>query len=106
VPLVLDRLRLGGGSAALDASWGLAGAQAMGTLLMYPARGVELAPLREPVAQSRPVRHALSVVDDVLVCRALAAQAEDLRQLFTQLWLQLRESLLGRAAVAPRIWAT
>jgi urease accessory protein UreH len=42
----------------------------------------------------------------VLVCRALAAQAEALRLLFSAIWLELRESLLGRAAVAPRIWAT
>lgn len=103
-PLLLDRLRLGGESAALAASWGLAGNQAMGTLLMYPARAVELAPLRQLARGG--ARHALSIVDEVLVCRALAAQAESLRQLFTALWLGLRESLLGRAAVAPRIWAT
>lgn len=104
VPLLLDRLRLAGGSAALAAPWGLEGCQAMGTLLMYPARHVDLATLRQ--LTSADARHALSVVDEVLVCRAVAAQAEALRLLFTSLWLNLRESLLGRAAVAPRIWAT
>lgn len=103
-PLLLDRLRLAGASPALDAPWGLGGAQALGTLLMYPARGLELAPLR--TLASDGVRHALSVVDDVLVCRALAAQAEALKQLFTHMWLQLRPGLLGREAVPPRIWAT
>ncbi len=103
-PLLLDRMRLGGGSPALSAQWGLAGAQAMGTLLMYPARGIDLAPLRALVGTE--VRHAMSVVDEVLVCRALAPQAEALRLLFSDLWLKLRESLLGCAAVAPRIWAT
>jgi urease accessory protein len=103
-PLLLDRLRLAGGSAALDAPWGLCSAQAMGTLLMYPARGVDLAPLR--ALASDGVRHALSIVDDVLVCRALAPQAEALKQLFSAIWLQLRPRLLGREAVPPRIWAT
>lgn len=76
----------------------------MGTLLMYPARGVDLTSLRELV--SRDARHAMSVVDEVLICRALAPQAEPLRLLFGNLWLALRESLLGRTAIAPRIWAT
>jgi urease accessory protein len=104
MPLLLDRLRLSGGSAALAAPWGLSGCQAMGTLLMYPARDLDLATLRQ--LASADARHAISVVDEVLVCRAVAAQAEALRLLFTALWLKLRESLLGRAAVAPRIWAT
>jgi len=103
-PLLLDRMRLRGDSPALAAPWGLAGAQAMGTLLMYPARELDLPGLRE--LTSRDARHALSVVDEVLVCRALAPQAEALRLLFSAMWLRLRESLLGRAAVAPRIWAT
>jgi len=103
-PLLLDRMRLAGSSAALDAAWGFAGAQAMGTLLMYPARNIDLAVLREFPGGS--ARHAISVVDEVLVCRALAPEAEALRQLFTRIWLQLRESLVGCPAVAPRIWAT
>lgn len=103
-PLLLDRLRLAGDSPALAAPWGLAGAQAMGTLLMYPAQDLDLAPLR--ALSGRDTRHAMSVVDHVLVCRALAPQAEALRLLFSALWQSLRSSLLGRAAVVPRIWAT
>jgi urease subunit gamma len=103
LPLVLDRMRLTGGSPALGAPWGLGGAQAMGTLLMYPAREIDLPPLR--ALTSGDARHAISVVDDVLVCRALAREAENLRRLFSAMWLQLRESLLGRVAIAPRLWA-
>lgn len=103
-PLLLDRLRLQGDSAALQAPWGLQGAQAMGTLLMYPATGVDLAPLR--ALTSPDARHALSIVDDVLVCRALAGQAESVKRLFTAIWQQLRPALLGSDGVAPRIWAT
>jgi len=103
-PLLLDRMRLTGDAPPLQAAWGFAGLQTMGTLLMYPARDIDLAILRNMTFAG--VRHALSVVDDVLVCRALAPQAEALKQLFTTMWLELRELLLGRAAVAPRIWAT
>jgi len=103
-PLLLDRLRLQGGSPALDAIWGLAGMQALGTLLMYPAKQVDLAALR--ALQAPSVRFALTRVQDVLVCRALALHAEPVRNLFMQMWLQLRPALLGCEAIAPRIWAT
>lgn len=103
-PVLLDRLRLQGGSPALDSRWGLQGAQALGTLLVYPAMGTDLASLR--ALQQPGVRHALTQVQNLLVCRAMAEQAEPVRQLFTAMWLQLRPALLGREAVAPRIWAT
>jgi urease accessory protein len=103
-PLLLDRLRLAGQSPALDAQWGLAGSQAMGTLLVCPAHDLDIPALRE--LQHTGVRHALTRVGEVLLCRALAQEAEPIRQLFTQLWLRLRPALLGREAVAPRIWAT
>ncbi|MEO8313665.1 MAG: urease accessory protein UreD [Pseudomonadota bacterium] len=103
-PLLLDRLRLSGDSPALAARWGLADAQAMGTMLMYPGSGADLAALRS--VQADGVRFAVTVVGGVLHCRALAAQAESIRRLFNELWLQLRSSLLGRMAIAPRIWAT
>ncbi|MET0279968.1 MAG: urease accessory protein UreD [Steroidobacteraceae bacterium] len=103
-PLLLDRLRLGQDFSALGAAWGLGAAQAMGTLLMYPARAVDLAPLRALTCNG--ARHALSVVDEVLVCRALATQAESVKQLFKDIWLRLRPALMGQAGVAPRIWAT
>lgn len=103
-PLLLDRLRLAGGSPSLQASWGLDGAQALGTLLMYPAYQADLDTLRAtPTGEARV---ALTLVDGVLLCRAVAMQAESIRQLFTALWLQLRQPLLGHLAVAPRIWAT
>jgi urease accessory protein len=103
-PLLLDRLRLQGNSAALSASWGLAGLQAAGTLLMYPATDANLPMLR--TLEQSGVRCALTRVDDVLVVRALADQAEPIRQLFTRIWLQLRPGLVGCAGIAPRIWAT
>ena len=103
-PLLLDRLRLQGDSAALASTWGLGDMQAMGTLLMYPASQIDPAALR--ALECPQVRVALTRVQDVLLCRALAMQAEPIRALFTRMWLQLRPALLGCEAVAPRIWAT
>lgn len=103
-PLLLDRLRLSGDSPALGAKWGLADAQAMGTMLMYPGGDAELAGLR--AMQVDDVRFAVTLVGGVLHCRALAVQAESVRRLFNAFWLNLRSALLGREAMAPRIWAT
>jgi urease accessory protein len=103
-PLLLDRLRLAGNSPALRARWGLGDAQAMGTMLMYPGSGADLAALR--AVQADGVRFALTQVGGVLHCRALAAQAEAIRRLFNELWLQLRSTLAGCVAMPPRIWAT
>ena len=49
---------------------------------------------------------AVSLVDGVLVLRALAAQAESIRKLFIAAWHALRPAVIGREAVPPRIWNT
>lgn len=103
-PVLIDRLRLAGNSPALQAPWGWGGMQALGTLVMTPAAEVDLAPLR--ALRAPAVHFGLTRVQDLLVCRALATQAEPLRELFTRIWLALRPALLGVRAVPPRIWAT
>lgn len=104
-PLLIDRMRLKGDSPARSALWGLAGHEAIGTLLACPAdrHCVELA--RE-VSAAGAVEFAVTLVDGVLVCRALGAQAEPIKRLFIDMWQRLRPHLLGRPAVLPRIWAT
>jgi urease accessory protein len=51
-PLLIDRLRIQGASAARTAAWGLAGHAAIGTLLAYPAT-------RESVELVRSLSHTL-----------------------------------------------
>jgi urease accessory protein len=104
VPLLFDRLRLDGGSQALDAGWGLAGATAFGTFLATPGTQDDLTALRQFATPG--VRAALTLVDGLLHCRALATGSEALRQHFMTLWNCVRPSLLRRPAVPPRIWAT
>ncbi len=103
-PLFVDRLRLDGQGDARTSSWGLAGHEAIGTLLAYPATGESVQVLRSLEAEDCEL--AVTVVDGVLVCRCLAAQAEPIRRVFIRAWELLRPQLLGREAVRPRIWAT
>jgi len=49
---------------------------------------------------------ACSKVDGVLVCRAVGMQADAVRKALTAIWQLIRPQVAGRAAVAPRIWAT
>jgi len=104
VPIFLDRLRLTGESPARGAIWGLAGQEAVGTLLATPAIRAQVECIRELVADERFA--AVSLVDGVLVLRALAPQAEAVRKLFIAAWQRLRPTVIGREAVLPRIWNT
>ncbi len=112
VPLLLERLRISDGDA-LDGLAGLRGHPVTGTLVASGATPADLAALRESVI-SRIDEHALgasilwaaTLVEDLLVCRALAAGTEPLQRLFLALWGILRPRLLARPACPPRIWAT
>jgi len=103
-PRFIDRLRLDGESPARTARWGLAGFDALGTLLAYPAEQAILEQLRALAWQD--VEWGVTVVDDVVVCRCMAAHAETVRRAFIDAWRILRPALLGKPAHAPRIWAT
>ena len=103
-PVFIDRLRLSGESSARGARWGLAGHEAVGTMLATPATRDHVTAVRELLAD-HPCA-AVSLVDGVLVLRALAAQAEPLRHLFIAAWRVLRPGIIGRDAVPPRIWST
>ena len=108
-PVLLERLNLD--RDCLSARWGLAGHTALGTWLAYPATERELALARAALTGLAAVNCAdtivaCTLVDGVLSCRGTSARADRLKQAFIDLWCALRPALLGRAAIAPRIWAT
>jgi urease accessory protein len=104
VPIFIDRLRLEGDSGARGARWGLAGQEAVGTMLATPAKPGHVDLIRALI-EHHPLA-GVSLVDGVLVLRALAPQAEALRQLFIAAWRALRPGIVGREAINPRIWNT
>ena len=104
IPVFVDRMRLSGASAARGAAWGLAGQEAVGTLLATPCTPAQLDGIRELAADFHYA--AVSRVDGVLVLRALAPQAEAVRKLFIAAWELLRPGTIGREAIPPRIWST
>jgi len=104
-PLLVERLALGGD--ALSARWGLAGFNSLGTAVFYPAsiEALNLARAALP-PNCAQMMFACTLVDDVLICRAMAQRADRMRHAFVRLWQALRPPLLGRGAVLPRIWNT
>jgi urease accessory protein len=104
-PLLLERLTIE--RACLTARWGMAGHTSLGTWIGYPAGASELEIARVSTAAYCPdMTVACTLVDGVLICRARAMRADQLKQVFIGLWRAVRPALMGREAVTPRIWAT
>jgi urease accessory protein len=105
-PLLIERNAVQGNAPILNADWGLQGYSVSGTLLAVNADRYLLDAVREALEDHCEVRASASLINDVLVCRGLAQQAESLRNLFIHLWQVMRPELLLRNASPPRIWFT
>jgi urease accessory protein len=110
-PLLIDRLRLDGAAAPMHAAYGLAANPVMATLLAYPASAALLEAVRQSVDGFTHVpllssQFACSHVDGVFVARAVGAHADQVRAVMEIVWRRLRPHVIGRDAVAPRIWST
>ncbi len=101
-PLFLEKLRLD--PKAHRASWGSRGHAASGTLFACPASEQSLNAVRELIGEE-PARGA-TLIDGLLVCRALDPRADLIRRCFQRVWEAIRPEIVGRAACPPRIWAT
>ena len=97
-----ERIKLD--ARAFAARWGLNGHSASGTLFVYPASSVQLQKVQELIGD-QPGR-GVTLIDDLLICRALDNRADRLRDFFQQVWVLLRPDVLKRNACEPRIWAT
>ena len=99
-----ERLRIEGDDGLLDSPIGLDGQPVFATLLVTGDIAPEL--LETCRALPHAVRGDLTQLPDLLVARCLASEALLARQWLIDLWRLLRPALLGREAVAPRIWST
>ena len=86
-----------------DARWQLAGHRVFGAVYIHPG-DPDLTELARSALDAGPV--AASLVDDVLVIRALGDDPVRIRQTFERIWAACRPLLAGLPACAPRIWAT
>lgn len=97
-----ERLRID--AQAFAATWGLNGHSACGTLLACPASPVQLAVVQQLIGGV--AGRGVTLLGDMLICRALDSRADRLRDFFQLVWRSLRSDVVKRTACAPRIWAT
>jgi urease accessory protein len=110
-PLVLERGRFDGDGPLHAARWGLGGAPVVGTLIVSPAPApVEALATIRAAAEAMPAGDLASATvlggGRALVCRYVGASVERGGRFLRGAWATARLALIGRAAVAPRIWAT
>lgn len=101
-PLFLERLHLD--AKAFAARWGLQGLSACGTLFASPASVETLAAVQQLIGDSKG--HGVTLIDGLLICRAIDERTDRLRGFFEQVWEIVRPDSVQRRACAPRIWAT
>jgi len=99
-----ERQRIIGGDGLLDSPIGLDGKTVFATLLITGEVDSEL--LEACRSLTNPVRGDLTQLPGLLVARCLADEALHARAWLIELWKLLRPALLGREALAPRIWST
>jgi len=105
-PLMLDRSQLSGNDTVLTAKWGMQNYTVTGTMMVVNVDKKMLQKVRDNLPSLHDGLISVTLINDVLVCRALAHQAEYIRFAFIDVWKELRFDLLGRKASEPRIWLT
>lgn len=102
-PLMLERLRVHPENRQYSAL--LDGHAVTATAIFSQCDETALAVARAHLQRSS-ARVAASLIEDLLVLRYLGESTEIARNLFTQVWTDLRQPLMGRHVSKPRIWNT
>ena len=97
-PLWIERAELAGGGKLLHSPVGLAGCPVFGTLVATEV----------PAALAARCRAILPVtlLPGVMLARYLGDSTEKAFEAFSAVWSLVRPVVLGRPALAPRIWST
>lgn len=110
-PLFIDRMRIDASSGYMTASCGLQEQPVFGTLLAGPyseevlSEQIEL--LDKQLTQLDHYRCvSITTIHGLIILRYLGDSTDKAKQLFVRAWSQIRPDLIGREAVAPRIWST
>jgi urease accessory protein len=101
-----ERQRIVGNDGLLESPIGLGGKPVFATLIVTGEIDAQLMETCRTLAEQSPVRGDVTQVPGLVVARCLAEEALHARAWLIDLWKLLRPELLGREAVAPRIWST
>jgi len=103
-PLLIERLRIDADSRLRNSV--LAGRPVCATAVFSHAGDAQLQAVRELVAQADSCHSGVTLIDNLLLLRYVGDSTEQARRLFVSAWSTLREPLLQRPAMLPRIWNT
>jgi len=103
-PLLIERLRIDSESRLRSSL--LNGQPVTATAVFSHADAGHLDKARACIDVAQAQVAGATLVEDLLVVRYLGESTELARNLFTDIWRVLRESLLNRPASVPRIWST
>ncbi len=103
-PLLLERTRLCADESLPAAFWGMGGRSAIGTLVAFPGSRFLLQALRTLQNEAKSALFSATLLDGVLVCRCLADDAREIKELFYTAWERIRPQIAGRTAARPRVW--
>lgn len=104
-PLFIDRLRVEG-ERDLDGPAGLRGCPVVGTLLAAGCDRARVEEVRAVIPAEVDGLVGATTMGELLVVRYLGHSTMAARAVFATVWARLRPSLIGLAALPPRIWAT
>jgi urease accessory protein len=101
-----ERQRIVGNDGLLESPIGLGGKPVFATLIVTGEITAELMEACRNLAEHSQVCGDVTQLPGLVVARCLAKEALHARAWLIELWKLLRPALLGREAVAPRIWST
>lgn len=105
IPVFVDRLGINH-AKDLDAPAGLRGFPVSAS---FWATGVNDTLFKKIQTAVKPDKHQLfgaTLINDILVARCLVNSPQEAKDLFIQIWKDLRPELTGQPICAPRIWNT
>ncbi len=106
-PLLLEINRLIGGDELLDANWGLQGFKSVGTFVCTDNdTSIDVDTINQVAEQFKDLSNSYTLVNGLLIIRAMSAYAEKIKDFFAALWTILRPQVLQLESSAPRIWHT
>jgi urease accessory protein len=102
IPLFIEKMQLD--SKAFLARWGLNGCSSCGTLFAVGASQANLDAVRLLIADTP--RQGVTLIDDLLICRASADKSNTVRDFFEKVRTLIRKDIVRQEPYTPRIWAT
>ncbi len=103
-PLLIERLRVDKERQKFSAQ--LNSHAVTGSFIVTGVDKQLLEELRGETFSNKQESLAITLIEDLLIVRYLGDSTENARRCFSNIWSRVRELVLGRKAIVPRIWNT